>query len=140
MIIIQILRNLFFVDLLPLNKISQSETIRKLLSKVHSITVPKKFQSIFESARMVEDRMVNRIKSKLAEQTPALCADEWTSRSRKRFLNIQAFIGGKKCSLGVMKITARATGVELLKMTQVHMHRWGSKHGRLHLGVRDRAA
>ena len=68
--------------------------------------------------------MVNHIKSKLAEQIPALCANEWTSRSRKRFMNIQAFIGGKKYSLGVMRITARATGVELLKMTQKFFNKY----------------
>ena len=98
-----------------------------MLKTVYNKEIPVSYEEIFASCVKVEACMINKIKTIFsgANSRPALCSDEWTSISKKRFLNIQAYFEEKKISLGVIRISERCTGVELACLIKKQLSKFG---------------
>ena len=115
---------LICIDQLAISKISGRQAIGELLKLKHKQNVPVEYEAIFDSCRRIEKKIFERIKFQLKDTNPTLCCDEWTSRSRKRFLNIQAYWQGKKYSLGLVRVEERCTGNYLALLIKEHLEKY----------------
>ena len=85
------------IDQVPINLVAKSEVIRSLFEFKYKCLPPSNFESIFDCLRRVESKMIERIIEMIRNsQSITICADEWTSRTYTRYLNIQAYIDEKK--------------------------------------------
>ena len=104
------------VDNEPMNRLQTSPVLRDLIKYKHKVELPVKADSIFNYAQRFYNKMLNRIKNGLKGTKLTICADEWTSRANRRYMNIQAYANKRKYSLGIFRITERCTGDHLSKL------------------------
>ena len=116
--------HLICVKLIPIAQLTQNTILKKWCFSHHKKTISSNYESVFSSCLRVESKMVERIKAMLDGKTPSICCDEWTSRTKKRFLNIQCYTDDKKISLGVARIKERCTGIELAKIIKEQLQKF----------------
>ena len=116
---------LICINLVPISKLATSRIIRKHFQKIYNKSIPVNYDAIFASCYIVRDRMLAQLKQMFTDKTPALCCDEWTSHSKKRFLNVQAYLKDQKISLGVVRIQERCTGTVLAKLIKQRLDEFG---------------
>lgn len=119
---------LIAIDQVPINLIVKSEVIRSLFEHKYKRLPPSNFETLFDCLRQIETKMICSIKELVANaKSITICADEWTSRTNSRFLNIQAYIDNKKISLGLVRIFERCTGAELSRLIREHLEKFNIK-------------
>ena len=93
-----------------MNRLQTSPVLRDLIKHKHSVELPVKASSIVKHVHTFYNKMHARIKNDLKRGKITICADEWTSRANRRYMNIQAYANARKYSLGLLRITERCTG------------------------------
>ena len=93
-----------------MNRLQTSPVLRDLIKRNHSVELPVKASSIIKYVHTFYNKMHASLKNDLKRGKITICADEWTSRANRRYVNIQAYANARKYSLDLLRVTDCCTG------------------------------
>ena len=102
-------------DLISVNRLANSSTIRKWARKFYGVELPSSRATLWKIVENIAIKARNNITSEIVRQKsmPSLTADEWTSPNGRRFLNINVHFSEQQFCLGLARID-KAANAEFL--------------------------
>ena len=116
-------------DLISVNRLANSSTIRKWARKFYGVELPSSRATLWKIVENIAIKARNNITSEIVRQKsmPSLTADEWTSPNGRRFLNINVHFSEQQFCLGLARIDKAANAEFLSSLMKSKLGEFSAK-------------
>ena len=116
-------------DLIPIHKCMKSKTIDHLFTSTYRSGFPTSFAKV--RSAIIENYEIAKtlLRKDFLKRTesPAIMIDEWTSLSKKQYINLIAYFSDSKFNLGLIEITEDATSEHIFEIISKRLDEFGLK-------------